>query len=347
MYTCTRCRSRPAVAELPYARARLCGECFSEFFARRVARTVEELELFDPRRDVIAIAVSGGKDSASLLHALVKAYPDSRFKALHVNMGILGYSDRAELASERLASELGVELKVYDVREEEGISVDLFEATSYRGRACAACSAIRRRLIDKVAIGIGADVIATGHNLDDFLAIATKLLVSGDLAQLARLAPRQPPLAEGYPAKAKPLIRTGEEEAELYSRLNGLPVVSIKCPHSPGAKQDQYKRLMDELEGRSPGFKLNLLASYLKLIGALRGAGLAGEAPRTKCRVCGLPSDNEVCSSCARITLARRVAEELGISPGRPELLLGAYPAYGPPAGGPTRIRGSGGAEAT
>ena len=322
---CSRCRSNPATIRIPYAKLWLCTDCFKEFFISRVEKVVEEFKMFDPGTDSVMVAISGGKDSAALLHAIVSAYPGAKISAAHVNMGIVGYSDRAEDFAERLAGLVGVELHVYDVRSEEGITVDAFEETSYRRRVCAPCSSIRRRALDKLAIDLGADVILTGHNLDDMLAVMVKAQLNGEFKQLARLRPIQRPPVDGYPAKAKPLIKLSEREIVEYSRINGLPTIPMGCPHAEGNRQRRVKSMLNWLEERQPGFKLRLISSYLRLIEMLPEDG----GPPLRCKLCGLPSENEICSSCARIALAKDVMSRLSITARRPGRIDG-YHVYEP-----------------
>ncbi|RLI28229.1 MAG: TIGR00269 family protein, partial [Candidatus Hecatellales archaeon] len=114
--------------KLDYARLWLCRKCFAErFFPNRVRKTVEKYKMFSSEGRV-AVAVSGGKDSASLLHSLVQAFPALKLIAVHLNLGIEGYSEEAEEACRELCRSLNVELKVYSLREEEGFTIPDFKA---------------------------------------------------------------------------------------------------------------------------------------------------------------------------------------------------------------------------
>ncbi len=66
-----RCRvcGSPAYVRLEYANLQLCKDDFIRFFERRVKRTIERYGMFE-KGSRVAVAVSGGKDSVALLHAL-------------------------------------------------------------------------------------------------------------------------------------------------------------------------------------------------------------------------------------------------------------------------------------
>ncbi|MFZ8833058.1 MAG: TIGR00269 family protein, partial [Candidatus Caldipriscus sp.] len=60
---CTRC-GKDAIINLPYAKQKLCKDCFNDFFVKRVRRVVEEYRMFK-EGERVAVAVSGGKDSVA------------------------------------------------------------------------------------------------------------------------------------------------------------------------------------------------------------------------------------------------------------------------------------------
>jgi tRNA(Ile)-lysidine synthase TilS/MesJ len=112
---CVKC-GRQAVIKIPYARLWLCKDHFIEFFEARVLKAIKRYGLIK-KGDKVLVAVSGGKDSASLLSALKKASEELDFNiiALHIDLGIGEYSKGNREAVVRLASQLGIKLLVFDV----------------------------------------------------------------------------------------------------------------------------------------------------------------------------------------------------------------------------------------
>jgi uncharacterized protein (TIGR00269 family) len=299
---CGRCRSAAAEVELPYARLRLCPDCFSDFFVSRVRRTVEEFRMFR-EGDRVGVAISGGKDSGALLHALRSAFPGLDLVALHVNLGIPEYSAHCQSIAEGLAGELGVELLTFDLGRELGIGIGDFEGTAFKGKICSACGTIKRRLFEELAMRAGARVLATGHNLDDMVGIMLDNFLHGYWGQFVRLKPVLPPLAEGMAARVKPLIRSPEREDLLYCLYRGIRFKEIGCPFSKGAKVRRMAGLLEAASERNPQFRHQLLNRFLELMPLIEG--IAPRPEFSKCRICGFPSQGDICAYCKRIALVK------------------------------------------
>ncbi|MHC1586348.1 MAG: TIGR00269 family protein [Candidatus Hecatellaceae archaeon] len=300
-----RCRLCGGQAEhyFAYARLWLCGRCFTErFFPNRVRRTVETYKMFNPTGR-IAVAISGGKDSAALLHSLRQAFPALRLVAVHLDLGIKDYSDNARRSCEELCSLLDVELKVYSLKEAEGFTVEDFKATRYGRKMCSVCGVIKRRRLSRIAAELEVEALATGHNLDDTVEALMATFTAGDFQQLVRLKPVLPAY-RNFPAKVKPLFRTPEAEAKLYVEILGLPFNRRVCPHVSGSRSLKGKRLLDFWEKERPGFKYQLLAAFEKLIPLIEP-----EIPQPElkvCEICGYPSSASICSDCRRIEAVKR-----------------------------------------
>ncbi len=301
---CHQCRRSEAETYIPYSRQRLCVPCFNAFFENRIRKTVEKHRMFKAD-DIVGVAVSGGKDSASLIHALRNIYPELRLRALHVNLGIEGYSDHCAKKAEAMSEATDAEFLVYDLKGEDGVSVDLFTNTMYRRKTCSPCGLIKRRLFDVLARRSGVRVLATAHNIDDVVSIYLSGFFSGEFTYIARMKPVHPPLTENMSTKVKPLFKTPEAEAAYYAALNGLPASDVKCPYSKGNVEFKYKRMIGFMEQNDPGFKFGVLSLFMKKL-----LPLIKEEERSirSCITCGLPSTNEVCGYCKRMDLLKKLS---------------------------------------
>ncbi len=324
---CSECRQKEAVVHLRYARKRLCASCFSDFFVRRVRRTVERYRMFGPQ-DRVAVAVSGGKDSVALLHALKRAFPNQDLLAVYLNLGIAYYSDHLEAKVRKLTEDLRVPLVVYSVPQEEGYRMDDFLATRYRHKMCSVCGAIKRHLFSKVAREHGATVLATGHNLDDTVGTMLSAFFAGDLESIQRLKPVLPPLIPGQARKVKPLIHTPEREDLYYVLLNRLPVQECNCPHGSGSSVHRYKALLDNLETQNPNVKHQLLAVFLKKLVPLIPQREPGPQQVQACRQCGEPTSSSegLCARCRRVALLRSAPSTLPLELDPEALLTNSAP---------------------
>ena len=108
--SCYQCK-KPAYTRAPGATTFVCRKCYNAAVVDRVRRTVNRYQMLHDG-DVIAVGLSGGKDSTVLLHILSqleKSHPRSSLTAITIDEGIHGYRDEAikcaQLAAEKAAIE--------------------------------------------------------------------------------------------------------------------------------------------------------------------------------------------------------------------------------------------------
>jgi uncharacterized protein (TIGR00269 family) len=308
---CSKCE-KTAIINIPYAKQKLCKDCFNDFFVKRVKKVVEEFKMFR-EGEKVAVAVSGGKDSVALLHALKKAFPDQKIYAFYINLGIKYYSDNLEKKVIDLAQMLNVPLEIYNLKEKEGYTIDDFLITKYKDKMCSVCGTIKRNIFTALAKKIGADVVATGHNLDDTVSTMMSLFFAGDFEGIARLKPVLKPLVPGQPRKIKPLITTPEIEDLYYVALNELPVQDCSCPHGEFTSIKGIKKWLDEMEKEQPDIKFRLLSVFRKKLiplielnnkinqGAVEDKMKFADEIK-ECTICGMPSSSDICSKCKRVS---------------------------------------------
>ena len=143
-------------------------EEFNEKIFTRINDLIDEYELIK-EGEKIAIALSGGKDSVLTLYAL-KNYQD--------NCGF-DFVNNAKL--------LDITLIQKSFKEEEGFALD--DIYSYFKSACIPCGVFRRNILNKTAYEIGADKIATGHNLDDEIQSFLMSFSRGDTVKFSKFGP--------------------------------------------------------------------------------------------------------------------------------------------------------------
>ncbi|MGI9605910.1 MAG: ATP-binding protein [Acidimicrobiales bacterium] len=297
---CRVCRGAPVI-ELRQHNASFCEEHFLKFCRDQVERTIHKFRMFEPEARVL-VAVSGGKDSLALwdiLHGLGYAT-----EGLVITLGIGEYSTESTAAAHKFAADRGLTLREYDLAGEHGFTVP--DAAGKSGRApCSACGMSKRHVFDKVATENGFDVVVTGHNLDDEAAVLFGNVVRWEADYLAR----QMPVLEahdGFPRKAKPLVRLGEREMAAYCVLRGIDYIVEECPMAAGNKHLAYKDILNDLEATSPGAKSAFYFGFLDRAAAVFAAAQSGEAATLgACVRCGSPSNAEVCAFCR---LAERAA---------------------------------------
>jgi uncharacterized protein (TIGR00269 family) len=252
--------------------------------------------------DHIAVAVSGGKDSLTLLHLLVKLekrFPRSHLTAVCVDEGIDGYRNEAlELAS-AACTKLGVKQLVVSYRELFGTTTDEIARLKLTQTPCAYCGVLRRKAINKAADMIGATKIATAHNLDDEVQTVLLNMLHGDPLRILRSGPILKDPRSKFLPRIKPLCDVPEKEIVFYAYLTGLQFQSVVCPHGHEALRNDIRSFLNQMEVKHPGTKFTLLRSA-EALRAQMGEGLP-LLQLNECIKCGDPTPHEVCEACVML----------------------------------------------
>jgi Predicted ATPase of the PP-loop superfamily implicated in cell cycle control len=148
----------------------------------------------------------------------------------------------------------------------------------------------------------GYEVLITGHNLDDEVAVLFGNTLSWAGEYLLRQGPVLPSVP-GLARKAKPLFRIYEREMLAYALLSGIEYIYNECPFSTGSTSIYYKQLLNKLEHDRPGAKQSFLISFLDA----RSSGLFADRESVQaelhaCPNCGQPTSAPgFCSFCRMI----------------------------------------------
>jgi uncharacterized protein (TIGR00269 family) len=253
------------------------------------------------RDDRLLVAVSGGKDSLALWDMLTEAgYAADGF---YVGLGIGSYSDESADYVRRFAAERGLRLVEVDLRSDYGYDIPT-AARATRRVPCSACGMSKRHLFDKAALDGGYDVVVTGHNLDDEAAVLLGNVLHWDVEYLARQLPVLP-AANGFPKKAKPLVRLTERETAAWCLIRGIDYLVEECPIAAGNRHLHHKDVLNSIEAKSPStksaFYLNFIENMAPLL-ASRSAAATGELSR--CERCGSATTGQVCAFCRLVDTA-------------------------------------------
>jgi uncharacterized protein (TIGR00269 family) len=295
--TCSRCHAKPSIIHRPYSGERLCPACFKETLKERVQTTINRHKMLD-HRSRIAIGVSGGKDSLTLLHLLKEIEDEthgSELIAVTVDEGIRGYRDEALGIVERACKEMDVEWRLVGFRDLFGSTMDEIAAWDRTLGACSFCGVLRRRALNEAAKSVDADRLATGHTLDDMAQSALLNLLRGDLSKMASLAPAGY-ASPGFIRRIKPLCEVPERETAFYAYLNDFELQSTPCPYAAEAMRGDARNFLNEMEAKRPGTLFTTYNTALRLIPATVNV----EAMKT-CRICGEPSTGDTCRVCQLI----------------------------------------------
>ena len=294
---CGRC-DNVATYSRKYSGESLCSECFSNSILRKTAKTISKYNMIQ-NGELVCVAVSGGKDSLALLHVLSKMAKNHNFRihAITIDEGIPGYREEALDIVKDFCAKLGVEHSTYPYKELFGLTLDesLKQNESDRLSSCSICGTFRRRAMDHAAKQIGADVIATGHNLDDTLQTFVINTLSGDTNKIGWM---DPDTSENSLRKIKPFCEIYESEIVFYAFTNGLPFQSEPCPHMNEGIRTEIREFLNKLENSHSGIKNNMYRSVLKISQTMKDANYK---EKTKCTNCGAECTGKICSVCKMI----------------------------------------------
>jgi uncharacterized protein (TIGR00269 family) len=294
---CSYC-TEDAVYTREYEGASFCGRCFRHSVEERVRRTVTRYDMLT-HDDHIALALSGGKDSLTLLNILVKLehkFPRSRLSAICVDEGIEGYRDEALLLAARECKRLGVGQLTVSYKELFGTTTDEIGKLTLGKTPCSYCGVLRRKAINKAAMMVGATKIATAHNLDDEVQTVLLNMLHGDPMRIIRSAPVLRDGQGRFLTRIKPLCDIPEKEVVFYAFLTGLDFQSIACPHGTEALRNDIRAFLNQMDQRHPGTKFTLQGTAERLRELL--AHTMPEFVLNQCEKCGDPTPHRYCEAC-------------------------------------------------
>ncbi len=314
MGDCSRCGKKPSYYTRRYSGQSLCADCFRETVVEKVGRTISRYGMLRPGERV-GVAVSGGKDSLSLLKILHELNRGrGELVALTVDEGVSGYRDEAIEHAQAICADLGVEHVVVSYGGLFGFTLDqALDWKDERGlSSCSICGVFRRRAIDEAAVKAKVDVVATAHNLDDFVQTFMMNLLHGDVERLGWLDPST--YGDDFPVRrVKPFTEIYEEEIALYAYLSNIPFQSASCPYMHEGLRSEVRDYLNELEAKHAGMKNVLLSSALEVTSKLSKAERDEAAKATvPCAKCGKPSSKGICGVCRMTELVSQHSKYSG-----------------------------------
>lgn len=308
MTGCTRC-PRDAVITLRYAGTSLCREHFLRFFEERAKHELSRQGRLPEGR--IAVALSGGKDSVSLLHFLAgvtRDNPKVELVAVTIDEGIVGYRSSSLDICQKVTQALGVPWHRIETKAMAGYTIDAYaagaagpNAAGQPRPACGPCGVFRRLGMNRLARDLGCSAIATGHNLDDQAQTILMNHLKGDLDRAARLAPHTSEEAGKHPGlvpRLMPFRHIPEKEVLLYAVLNGLPLHDeAECPYAARSQRFFLRDLLVKLEEQSPGTRHALVRGQDRLKPILAAA--LPPIAVSSCPTCSEPTSGARCVACS------------------------------------------------
>ncbi len=224
---------------------------------RRLAgRAIGDFGLIE-NHDRILVALSGGKDSWTLLHILKelqrRAPVSFSLIAVTVHPGFPGFQTQF----------LEDYLRAYDVEYRivhASIHRLMIDKLAPDETPCSFCARLKRGVLYTQARMLGCTKIALGHHRDDF--IETLLLNPFYNGKIKAMAPRLR-ADDGQNVVIRPLVYVPEDDIIRFVSEAGFPIACCACPAcgDQDLKRSRVKSLLGQLEREQPGIKASLLAA--------------------------------------------------------------------------------------
>ncbi|MBU5486107.1 tRNA 2-thiocytidine(32) synthetase TtcA [Clostridium sp. MSJ-11] len=222
----------------------------------KLRRAVIDFKLIETG-DKVAVGLSGGKDSITLLHLLSKyrTFSPEKFELIAITIDPKTGADFTPL--EKLCKELDVPFHII----ESNIKEIVFDIRKEKN-PCSLCANLRRGILNDKAKELGCNKIALGHHKND--AIETLLMSMFYEGRINSFSPKTY-LSRKDVTIIRPMVYIDELDIKNTSKKYSFPIVENPCPANGFTKRQYIKDLTYSLEKEIPGLKDHLLGSLTNI----------------------------------------------------------------------------------
>lgn len=216
----------------------------------KVRQAVDTYKMIE-EGDKVALGISGGKDSLSLLYALAglrKFYP-LKFEVVAITVD-LGYEGFELDPIKKLCEELGVEYHI--------VKTSINELIKEEG--CSLCSRLRRGALNNKALELGCNKIAYAHNMDDVVeTMMLSLIYEGRFSTFYPVT-----VYEDTGLKLiRPFVFVTNAEAVGFRNKYDLPVATNPCPFDHTSERAYIRDLLDNINKHTSGVRKRLMTAIM------------------------------------------------------------------------------------
>lgn len=232
--------------------------------ASHVRKAVDDYHMIQDG-DKIAIGISGGKDSLTLLYALssLRHYYPKKFELVAVTVD-LGFDNLNLEKIEKLCEELNVPYHIVKTDIGKIIFDDRKETNP-----CALCAKMRKGALNEAMKTLGCNKIAYAHHMDDVVeTMLMSLIFEGRFHTFAPVTY----LDRMQLTVIRPLMYMGEADVIGFINKYNVPVVKSPCPVDGHTKREYIKQLLQTLNKENPGVKNRMFT-------AIKSSSLKGYEP--------------------------------------------------------------------
>src|SRR4030081_956681 len=186
--------------------------------AKKTTKAIVEYQMIEDG-DRVMVGLSGGKDSWALLQVLdvLRQRAPIKFSLVAVNVDS-GYKEYKHDVIARTCEARGWEYRI----EHTGIGELIEDILDADQTPCSLCARLRRGVLYRIPGEVGATKIAPRHYADDFIET---LLLNLFFAGALKAMPAKLVSDDGAHVVIRPLVYVSEEEARIYAKQPGLPII--------------------------------------------------------------------------------------------------------------------------
>jgi tRNA(Ile)-lysidine synthetase-like protein len=219
-------------------------------------RSIDDYNMIE-EGDKIAIGLSGGKDSITLLHVLytLKRYYPKKFEMIAITIHPGNQNFKTDKL-EKMCKDIGVEYIVY----KSNITDVVFNIRKEKN-PCSLCANMRRGMLNSIAIEHGCTKIALGHHSDDVIeTFLMSIFLNGKIHSFSPVTY----LSRSNLKVIRPLIYTKEKDIFSLAKKNNFPVIGSCCQKDGFTKREYMKDLIKTLKKDIPKVKENLMGAIIR-----------------------------------------------------------------------------------
>ena len=213
-------------------------------------KAVEHYNMIE-ENDKIAVALSGGKDSITMLMGLknLQRFYPKKFDLIAISIHP-GFENFDTELLQSTCDKIGVPLFI----EESHAKEIVFDIRNEKN-PCSLCANLRRGMLNSIATREGCNKIAVGHNEDDVLeTLLMNLFYAGNINTFAPISY----MDRSKMTLIRPLIYAPEKYIRNFVKRNNIPVMKKACPMDGFSKREDIKNLIKKLELDIPHVRANI-----------------------------------------------------------------------------------------
>ena len=220
-----------------------------------VRRAIDDYQMIEDG-DRIAVGISGGKDSLTLLYALsgLRRFYPKHFDLIAITVD-LGYPDFDLKPVQKLCEELQVEYHIVKTTIK-----DILADSIASGSPCSLCAKLRKGALNNAILSYHCNKVAYAHHMDDIIeTMFLSLIYEGRFYAFSPVTH----LDRTNLTVIRPLMYVSEADVIGFKNKYQLPVVANPCPADGHTRREYAKQLVRKIHQDNPGAKERIFHAIL------------------------------------------------------------------------------------